>query len=50
MESGICYSHESPEIMPMRVLFIALEDSESCNEISLLEEMCHIWEFVFLLL
>ena len=36
--------------MSMRVFPITLKDSECCHEISLLEEVRHIWQLVLLLL
>jgi hypothetical protein len=36
--------------MSVRVLFIALKDGESSYEISLLEEIGHVWQLILLLL
>jgi hypothetical protein len=36
--------------VPMRVLLVALENGQGCHEISFLQEVRDIWQFIFLLL
>ena len=50
MEGGISNAQESSKIMPVRILSIALKDSQGGHEISLFEEVGHIWQLVLLLL
>ena len=50
MEGSISYALEGPQIMSVRVLFIALKDGESSHKISLLEEIGHVWQLILLLL
>ena len=50
MEGSVSYALEGPQIMSVRVLFIALKDGESSHEVSLLEEIGHVWQLILLLL
>ena len=50
MKGSVSNALECPQIMSVRVLFIALKDGESSYEISLLEEIGHVWQLILLLL
>ena len=50
MKGRIRNTHESSEIMSMRIFFVALKNSKGSNKVSLFEEVSNIWKLVFLLL
>ena len=50
VESAVSNAEICLEIVSVRVFLVAFKNSKSCDEISLLQEMRNIWEFVFFLL
>ena len=50
VEGTVGDAHESLDIVPMRVLLVAVQDSQGRQEISLLQESWHVWQLILLLL
>ena len=44
MEGAVCNSHQGPDLGVMSVLAITLKEAQSCNEVSLLQEVSCIWQ------